>query len=184
VEQLAAAALGGFIAWLLGKLVTFLTIRQRLLAYHVTVLNQHFLSILESRSWLDGFVSSTIVVGQQVNGAPRYTPDDFEDITAVRERSLELLSKSELVKFVCCVNHLIEVDRLMHGFCDSAKEFQNKDVVLNEGNVEFLSKRAERIVSIMALFPEKIASLKDLPEKCKYDSVISADELIISAKDG
>lgn len=177
---IVAAALGGFFAWLLGRSVTILVLRMRLLTYLTTVLNVHFRNVKDNQSWLTQALQHAIVPGRLVDGAPMYTKDALADVVDVRLRCLELLTRKELVKLTKCFNCLWEIEVLFAGFCESLRETQDRRETLSEDDVVFFHKRAQRLNAHIDKIPAQIRSISELEDD--YAGTISAATLVIPAK--
>lgn len=174
--QIISAALGGFAAWLLGRLVALIVKRDRLKSYLEVCLWNHFEGARDNQKWLVRVMSDTLKEGQVVDGAPLYTRDELEDLSSVREKSVELLTRSEMVRLTKCFRSLWEIEALFEGFCCRLREHQGKSQPLDHGSVIHLIKRARRINALIDLLPKQLQSLKDLPED--YAGRIGAEVLV------
>jgi hypothetical protein len=122
----------------------------------------------------------TIIEGRLIDGAPIYTKDSLSDITDTRQRCLELLTQSELIKLVKCINCLWEIEVLFDGFCLSLREVQDSRKPLSEEDVFFFQKRASRIHAQIDRIPSMIRSIHELRDD--YSGTISASTLVVPGK--
>ncbi|MCC7342942.1 MAG: hypothetical protein IT170_17805 [Bryobacterales bacterium] len=175
-DQLLAAALGGFVAWLLGRCVAIAVRRQRLMSYLTVCLWNHFEDARENQRWLTRVEKDTLQVGRVVDGAPLYSRDELEDLASVRNQCIDLLTQSEMVRLTKCFRSLWEIEVLLEGFCTRLREIQAANQPLEHGAVLHLRKRAERIHALVNLLPGQLHSLRDLP--VDYAGRIGARELV------
>jgi hypothetical protein len=174
--QIISAALGGFAAWLLGRSVALIVKRNRLKNYLEVCLWIHFEGARDSQKWLTRVMSDTLKEGQVVDGAPLYTRDELDDLTSVREQSVELLTRREMVRLTKCFRTLWELEALFKGFCRRLREHQDTRQPLDHDSVVHLVKRARRINALIDLLPKQLKSLDDLPED--YAGRIGAEVLV------
>jgi len=180
-SAIVAAAVGGFLAWMLGRVAASIVLRYRLSAYLTTMLNIHFAGLRDHQSWLQQMIQTSVQPGRMVAGAPFYTKSDLTEFSSIQEHYLQLLFKSELKKLTKCTKCLWEIEILYDGFCRSLLEAQNARVPLDKDRVEFFRRRAQRINSYISCLPTALASLRDLPDD--YSGKISATALIIPAEE-
>jgi hypothetical protein len=179
-QVLAPAVIGGFFAWLLQRSLTIFVIRRRLLAYLTTVLNVHFHNVKDNQTWLGQVLLQTIAEGRLIDGAPIYTKDSLSDLTEVRQRCFELLTRSELIKLTKCINCLWETEGLFDSFCFSLRKMQDTGKALTSDDVFFLQKRANRINAHIDRIPSVIRSINELRDD--YAGTISAATLVVPGK--
>lgn len=175
-EKLIAAALGGFLGWILTRAVSFFVLRHRLLKYLLATLNWHFENLRGCRAWLDSYAEIVFKEGHVINVAAEYTRDELSSLTAVQDRCLQLLFEKELVKLVSCTKTIWELEALFAGFCGSIASYRDNKKVLDSDSIEYLHKKADRIKSIIDRLPQRVERIKELPDD--YRGVITPRALV------
>jgi hypothetical protein len=177
VSKIAAAGFGGFIGWLLTKIVTLIVLRKRLIAYLVVVINGHMDQYRETKKWLEAVKDKTIKKNHVIKLAATYHENDMSDLADMRSDCLQLLKKSELIKTTKLHQRMLEIEDLLAGFCEDLTNYRKNGTTLSESSVDYLQKKIERIKSYMDKFPlEKIQTLDQLPDD--YAGVHGADVLV------
>ncbi len=174
--KVLAAALGGFLAWMLTKATGYWVLRQRFLHYMVVVVNAHLRQYQDLDQWLRAVREKTIKDGHIVKLAAKYTVDKLEDLTAVRPDALRLLTQDEIVKITLLLHRLTELEALVDGFCAMLVEYQSAGTPLTPPDVDYLRLKQDRIFSYMHLVPKAVESIAALP--AEYPGIIGADSLV------
>jgi len=163
LADILAAGIGGFISWILLTAVTFYFTRQRLISYLLVTLNSHLRQYKDTK-WLSDVKEKKIKEGQIVKLAAKYTKDDLADITDARSECLTYLWRNELVRLTKIYQRMFELEALFDGFCEVLEDYKKEGKTLDPTDVEYLQRKHDRIMSYINILPNKIDSLKDLPE--------------------
>jgi hypothetical protein len=159
-----AAALGGFTAWMLGRMVSWLVRRNRLIAFLTAKLETDFRHAHASKKWVQRTVDVALVEGKPVSSSASFYADDLSSYSSIRQLFIELLFKKEMVLLIKAVNTLQEIECLMDGFCVSLMQFETSGKPLNQPAKRLLDTKAMRIVQLIDLLPRDVPNLASLPE--------------------
>ena len=85
LSTILGAALGAFAAWGMTRFVSYIVIRNRLKSYIVTVINIYLDQLASNTEWLSEYTECMITEGCQIDGAPFYTRDEFQDLKNITE---------------------------------------------------------------------------------------------------
>jgi hypothetical protein len=180
--KVTAAALGGFVAWLLTKSLGFLILRQRLLAYLLVVLNEHFRDYHRNPAWLTAVREKTLKEGHLVKEAAIYTKDELADLTAVRQECLTLLRKSELIRVTKIIQAMWAIETLLAGYSESLAIYNSRAIVLDASDLDLFHRREDRILSYLNILPRSITRLGQLPSD--YSGIHPPETLVLEGSAG
>lgn len=174
--EIISAGVGGFVAWVLTKSASYLILRHRLSCYLIVSLNVSFHGDRENLRWLRKVVEQQLNPGTIVTGAPFYEKDDLSSLTSTRDRALQLLTKRELILVEKAIQALWEIEVLFGGFCRTLCEMQDRGQPLDTAATHLLRMRASRLATLIEILPERIRTMRDLPED--YAGKIGPDVLV------
>lgn len=171
-----AAGLGGFVAWMLTKIIGHLVMRRRLIVYLATSLNSHISSLHANEPWLDAVREKTIKENHTIETAAEYTVGEVDYLERVTELALRHLTKRELSQLAKCAAAIWEVEHLFDGLCSSISIIKEKKILLTPPLVAHLNAKINRIKSYLRVLPRNVESLSGLPED--YRDVLPPETLV------
>ena len=177
--KIVAAGLGGFLAWLLTKIVGLLILRMKLVSYLLVVINAHLRIYHDTENWVFAVREKTIKEGHVIKLAASYTKDDLGDFTEVRQDCLRLLSQRELEGITKLLQCMWEIEALYDGFCGSLEGYRSRGVALDASDVEYLQRKQDRILSYIHVLPSEVGRLSEL--RLDYRGIHGAETLVTSS---
>lgn len=162
-NEVGAAVIGGFFAWVAIQAVSYRVVRSRLITYLVVQVNTRLQSAHSNREWLQKLGSDHSMPGVTATVAPRYSPDHAEDLHESRELVLRYLSRSEIERVTKFLSYLWESEYLTEGVCDAIGAYAKRATPLVPDDCSYLHDKVARVTSIVNKWPQSIRSLEELP---------------------
>lgn len=163
VNEIVAAAAGGFLAWLVIESAQYFVLRQRLTSYLVIQVNRKLWTIKQNCDWIREIEKTNVHDGFIIKGWAQFTSDGIAELTDTRELMLRYLSRNDIEKMTKFTSVLWESECLVSGFCGDLEDYAKKKVPLKSGDCDFLSAKVRRIVKISDILPTRIRQLEELP---------------------
>lgn len=163
VNEIVAAVVGGFVAWVAVQGVGYYVVRSRLITYLVVQANTRLQSAHSNREWLERLGSEHSVVGVTATLAPRYSPDHAEDLHESRDLVLRYLSRSEIERVTKFLSYLWEAEYLTEGICEAIGDCARRATPLVADDCRYLRDKVARVSSIVSKWPRSIKNLDELP---------------------
>lgn len=163
VNQIVAAVVGGFLGWSVIQLVSYFVVKSRLKRYLVVQVNARLQSAHSNREWLQKMSEDHSKTGVTPVVAPRFSPDQAEDLHASRELILKYLSRSEVERVTKFLVYHWEAEYLTEGVCEAIRAYAVRKEPLNPDDCGYLSDKVARVTSIISKWPASVQKLEDLP---------------------
>ena len=164
-ESLLCGIAASLIVWLTTCVLRFVVKKSRVQTALLTDINYHRLGVAESAAFLEHFMERRVRRGSVLDEPFFFAMNEYELYRALQHDMAHYLSRRELVRVIKFYKAFWELENLLEAFFRTLETYRTGELPLSEANVNFLSRKTERICSLSRIVGQgEIKRLRDLPE--------------------